>query len=102
MLKHSTFLLSQGTSAYTMKITELPYIQPQWLECWGLIEGRSETDFNYCTMDFKDTGDIIVMLGETLDELGGSEYLSVVHNKMLGCPPELNILKEKSSTADMP
>ncbi|MBT9172170.1 MAG: Phosphoribosylformylglycinamidine synthase subunit PurL [Syntrophomonadaceae bacterium] len=47
-----------------------------------------------CTQDFKETGDLIVLLGETLPELGGSEYLAVLHNQVCGHPPGLDLEKE--------
>jgi phosphoribosylformylglycinamidine synthase len=40
---------------------------------------------------FRQAGDTIVLLGETLDELGGSEYLKVVHNLVAGRPPALDL-----------
>jgi len=57
----------------------------------GLIEGAT-----FSTMDFKDKGDIIVLIGENRDELGGSEYLKVVHKKTAGCPPVLDLNIERS------
>ncbi len=62
----------------------------------GVIEAGREDDIRYCTMSFKDKGDIIVLLGENRDELGGSEYLKVVHGKVAGKPPELDIIREKA------
>ena len=34
-------------------------------------------------------------MGETLDELGGSEYLSVVHGAVAGRPPTLDLELER-------
>ncbi|MDD2353254.1 MAG: phosphoribosylformylglycinamidine synthase subunit PurL, partial [Atribacterota bacterium] len=48
-----------------------------------------------CTLDFKNENDIIFLLGETRDELGGSEYLELIHQKKCGQPPALNLLMEK-------
>jgi phosphoribosylformylglycinamidine synthase len=62
----------------------------------GIIEAKTENEIKYSTMDFKDKGDIIILLGENKDELGGSEYLKVVHKIVAGVPPELNISIEKS------
>ncbi len=45
--------------------------------------------------EFKNNGDIIILLGENKEELGGSEYLKVVHSKEEGPPPELNLKLEK-------
>jgi len=38
------------------------------------------------TQWFKDEGDLIVLLGENKDTLDGSEYLKVIHKKILGSP----------------
>jgi phosphoribosylformylglycinamidine synthase II len=48
------------------------------------------------TMPFKDAGDVIVLLGETESELGGSEYLKVVHDLVAGRPPALDVAAEKA------
>jgi phosphoribosylformylglycinamidine synthase len=56
----------------------------------GVLEDASKR----VTMEFKDAGDVIVLLGETADELGGSEYLSVVHGVIAGAPPALVIEDE--------
>jgi len=43
---------------------------------------------------FKQPGHVVLQLGETLEELGGSEYLEVVHGLKLGPPPRLDLEKE--------
>jgi phosphoribosylformylglycinamidine synthase subunit PurL len=45
---------------------------------------------------FQRAGDAIVLLGEGRDELGGSEYLNVVHDLVRGEPPTLNLRAEKA------
>jgi phosphoribosylformylglycinamidine synthase subunit PurL len=45
---------------------------------------------------FKDEGDLIVLLGETQEELGGSEYLRVVHAREGGVPPLLRLSSERA------
>jgi len=50
----------------------------------------------HCTMSFKNEGDNIILLGETFDELGGSEYLSVIHNMEAGCPPSIDLTRENA------
>lgn len=41
----------------------------------------------YCTMAFKDKGDLVFLLGDGLgDGLGGSEYLKLVHGLVKGLP----------------
>lgn len=47
------------------------------------------------TSAFKQDEDIIILLGQTKDELGASTYLSVIHGLEAGKPPELNLELEK-------
>jgi len=51
------------------------------------------------TVAFKDAGDVVVLVGETYDELGGSEYLKVVHEKVAGRPPALDLELERDVQA---
>ena len=48
------------------------------------------------TMHFKEAGDVVVLLGESADELGGSEYLSTVHGMIAGAPPAMVIEDERA------
>jgi phosphoribosylformylglycinamidine synthase subunit PurL len=43
------------------------------------------------TSHFKNAGDVVVLLGETESELGGSEYLKVVHDVVSGMPPRCDV-----------
>jgi phosphoribosylformylglycinamidine synthase len=45
---------------------------------------------------FQREGDHVVLLGDTADELGGSEYLKVMHGKVAGRPPTLDWEAEKA------
>jgi phosphoribosylformylglycinamidine synthase len=45
---------------------------------------------------FKGSGDVIVLLGETRHELGGSEYVKVVHDMIAGEPPQIDLAGEKA------
>jgi phosphoribosylformylglycinamidine synthase len=57
----------------------------------GLIEDLSHiTD-----MQFKNEGDLIIVAGEDLEEIGGSEYLKIIHGKVLGEPPICDLASEK-------
>jgi len=56
----------------------------------GLVEDRA----HITTQWFKEEGDTVVLLGETLDELGGSEYLKVVHSQERGMPPDIDLDSE--------
>ena len=57
----------------------------------GLVEKLE----NITTADFKQNGDLIYLLGEDYEELGGSEYLQVVHNLVTGEIPRIDLLTEK-------
>ena len=43
---------------------------------------------------FRHAGDAIVLLGTSRDELGGSEYLKVIHGLVRGTPPALDLALE--------
>ena len=45
---------------------------------------------------FQSSGDVIVLLGEGRDELGGSQYLETLHDLVRGMPPTLNLDAEKA------
>lgn len=44
---------------------------------------------------FQSVGDAIVLLGDNTNELGGSEYLYVIHDLVAGPPPEVDLLGER-------
>ena len=52
-----------------------------------------------CTAGFKQAGDVVVLVGETLPELGGSEYLKVEFDTVAGSPPALDIELEAAVQA---
>jgi phosphoribosylformylglycinamidine synthase len=57
----------------------------------GLID-----DTKYITTAwFKNDGDFIMMLGALKGELGGSEYLKVIHNTVAGDAPDIDLTFEK-------
>ncbi|HEX5473838.1 MAG TPA: phosphoribosylformylglycinamidine synthase subunit PurL [Vicinamibacterales bacterium] len=58
----------------------------------GLIEDASRT----LTRVFKTEGASVVLLGEGRGELGGSEYLDVVHHLVRGDCPALDLAREKA------
>lgn len=51
------------------------------------------------TQDFKQEGDVIVLLGDTMAELGGSEFQTVLHGVAEGRPPALDLNVEKKLLA---
>ncbi|MFH0919498.1 MAG: phosphoribosylformylglycinamidine synthase subunit PurL [Fibrobacterota bacterium] len=61
----------------------------------GMI-GLLDDVTKHLTQWFKAEGDAIVLLGETKDEIGGSEYLKVIHEQVNGKCPELDLDREKA------
>jgi phosphoribosylformylglycinamidine synthase len=59
----------------------------------GLIE-----DVQYITSSyFKDEGDLIYLIGETKNEIGGSEFLKTIFNQVEGEIPEIDLKIEKKT-----
>jgi phosphoribosylformylglycinamidine synthase II len=56
----------------------------------GLIENAATT----VSRAFRTADDVIVLLGESRAELGGSEYLHVLHGLIRGVPPALDLKRE--------
>lgn len=58
------------------------------------------TDLDHITTQgFKQEGDVIILLGETKAELGGSEFQKVVHGVTEGRPPAIDLDREKQLQA---
>jgi phosphoribosylformylglycinamidine synthase II len=57
----------------------------------GLLEDASHALRRW----FRDDGDMVYLLGETGEDLGGSEMLKVVHGRVAGRPPRLDLEAEK-------
>jgi phosphoribosylformylglycinamidine synthase II len=57
----------------------------------GLLEDASKA----LTSWFKQEGDAVYLLGDTAADLGGSELLKVVHGRVAGRPPRLDLAVEK-------
>ena len=49
-----------------------------------------------CTQYFKNEDDLILLLGVSLGELGGSDYLKLVHGLVRGDAPELDLKMERA------
>jgi phosphoribosylformylglycinamidine synthase len=45
---------------------------------------------------FKSAGDVVVLLGRTREELGGSEYLKLIHGMIKGTPPWIDLKLEQA------
>ncbi len=61
----------------------------------GLIDHVDRT----VTQWFKQPGDVIILLGATKEDLGGTEYLKVMHHREQGSPPLLSLDAEKAVQA---
>ncbi len=57
----------------------------------GLIENLNDITTSF----FKDEDDLIYILGEDFEELGGSEFLKVIHGKVAGKSPKIDLAIEK-------
>lgn len=57
----------------------------------GLVEDISKVMTAY----FKDEGDYIFLLGETNEEFGGSEFLKIVYDMVVGDAPDIDLELEK-------
>lgn len=59
----------------------------------GLIEDVKFITSSY----FKDQGDLIYLIGETKNEIGGSEFLKTIFNRIEGEIPEIDLKLEKKT-----
>ncbi|MCC7557505.1 MAG: phosphoribosylformylglycinamidine synthase subunit PurL [Methanobacteriaceae archaeon] len=50
------------------------------------------------TSDFKEDGDVVIVIGKTYSELDGSEYQKTVHGLIQGKPPKVRLNDEINST----
>ncbi len=58
----------------------------------GLVEPAGRA----VTQGFKSEGDAVLLLGETGEDLGGTEYLRLLHHREQGIPPPLNLDRERA------
>jgi phosphoribosylformylglycinamidine synthase subunit PurL len=58
----------------------------------GLMDDVSKATTQY----FKDEGDVVILLGESKEEIGGTEFLRVVHGLQKGLPPDIDLDTEKA------
>ncbi len=59
----------------------------------GYIRGKNK---KYAKQYFKNEGDVIILLGETKEEIGASEYLKEIHNLIKGPVPAIDLKREKA------
>ena len=58
----------------------------------GIIDDTNKV----CTQYFKNEDDLIILLGVSREEFGGSEYLKLVHGLVRGDAPDLDLKTEKA------
>jgi phosphoribosylformylglycinamidine synthase len=56
--------------------------------------GLIEKEEHITTQFFKTAGDVIILVGEIGDEMGGSRFLKVCHGRKEGLPPRLDVERE--------
>jgi phosphoribosylformylglycinamidine synthase II len=86
-------VISGNVSFYNESLTHSVYPTPL-IGMVGLIE-----DLEYITTQwFKQEGDIVYLAGDISfkPDIGGSEYLKAVHNKVAGKGPQIDLKKEKT------
>jgi phosphoribosylformylglycinamidine synthase II len=83
-------VVSGNVSLYNETYNEAIFPTPT-IAVVGLMKDHSKR----CTQWFKNSGDLIGLLGVTHEELGGSEYLNTLFNLTKGKPPQLDSEKEK-------
>ncbi|MGC5326194.1 phosphoribosylformylglycinamidine synthase subunit PurL [Brevibacillus sp. SYSU BS000544] len=59
----------------------------------GMVGLVTDVD-HITTQSFKQAGDVVLVLGETFAELGGSEYQKLVTGSISGRPPQIDLEKE--------
>lgn len=84
-------VVSGNVSFYNESFGEPIYPTPV-IGAVGLIDDVDRA----CTSAFKDAGDTVILLGETADELGGSEYLALFHDMVAGEIPALDFELERA------
>ena len=88
----STCRSPAATSASTTRPTATPIYPTPIIGVVGLLEHADRV----VGRRFQESGDAIVLLGEGRGELGGSEYLKVVHDLVRGVPPALDLEAERA------
>ncbi len=86
-----TPVISGNVSFYNESFGEAIYPTPT-VGMVGVLEDVSK----HTTSGFKDEGDVIVLVGETWPEIGGSEYLKIGFDLVCGEAPTLDLALERS------
>ncbi len=95
-LKLNTPVVSGNVSFYNETEGESVYPTPT-VGMVGLISDLRKTVNQW----FKNEGDLITILGNTYDELDGSEYQKIFKGSISGIPPKIDLDKEKNLIATL-
>ena len=79
-------VVSGNVSLYNETSGEAIYPTPT-VAVVGLLEDRSF----HTTQWFKEDGDLVALIGLTMEEFGGSEYLKIMCDRVEGKPPHLDL-----------
>jgi len=90
--EHFKIPIVSGNVSFYNETNGLSIYPTPMLGMVGLIEHADRA----ITQWFKDEGDVILLIGKTRDDLGGSEYLRVMHHREQGSPPFLSLETEKA------
>jgi len=90
--EHFTIPIVSGNVSFYNETNGLSIYPTPMLGMVGLIDSADKT----MTQWFKQDGDVILLLGKTKEDLGGSEYLKVLHHREQGSPPFLSLETEKA------
>lgn len=90
--EHFKIPIVSGNVSFYNETNGLSIYPTPMLGMVGLIESADRT----MTQWFREDGDDIILLGATREDLGGSEYLKVLHSREQGSPPYLNLETEQA------
>lgn len=90
--EHFEIPIVSGNVSFYNETNGLSIYPTPMLGMVGLIDDAERT----MTQWFKQEGDEIILLGSSREDLGGSEYLKVVHAREQGSPPYLSLSTEKA------
>ena len=90
--EHFKIPIVSGNVSFYNETNGLSIYPTPMLGMVGLIESADRA----MTQWFREDGDDIILLGTTREDLGGSEYLKVLHSREQGSPPYLNLDTEQA------
>ncbi|MBS0182166.1 MAG: phosphoribosylformylglycinamidine synthase subunit PurL [Nitrospira sp.] len=90
--EHFQIPIVSGNVSFYNETNGLSIYPTPMLGMVGLIDDAERS----MTQWFKQEGDDIILLGSAREDLGGSEYLKVVHAREQGSPPYLSLNTEKA------